>query len=139
METINGDLAIDDRGKVTFVNDFDFSGVKRFYMVENHTSGFVRAWHGHKEESKYLFVVTGAILLAYVPINGNSMNVERMVVSADKPCIVHISAGYHGFKTLTDDTKVIFYSTSTLEESKGDDLRRLANYYGQDTWSIKER
>ena len=31
-----GDLAVDDRGEVGFVNDFDFAGVKRFYTVRNH-------------------------------------------------------------------------------------------------------
>ena len=32
-----GDVAVDDRGEVGFVNDFDFAGVKRFYAVRNHS------------------------------------------------------------------------------------------------------
>jgi dTDP-4-dehydrorhamnose 3,5-epimerase len=42
---INGGIAPDDRGSVRFVNDFDFAKVKRFYQVENHRAGFIRAWH----------------------------------------------------------------------------------------------
>ena len=32
---INGDIAIDDRGKISFVNTFDFENVKRFYQIRN--------------------------------------------------------------------------------------------------------
>ena len=56
---LNGGLAVDDRGQVSFVNDFHFENVKRFYMVSNHKQGFIRAWHGHKNESKYVSVVSG--------------------------------------------------------------------------------
>jgi dTDP-4-dehydrorhamnose 3,5-epimerase-like enzyme len=134
-----GDIAVDDRGKVTFVNDFNFEDVKRFYMVENHSKGFIRAWHGHKKEAKYVFVVSGAIILAILPIDDTKPSVERYVLSADKPQVFHIPAGYYnGFKTLTDDTKVIFYSTATLEESKTDDERLYANIKS-DIWDVIER
>ena len=46
MDTTNlfiGGQAVDDRGTVSFVNDFDFNNVKRFYQVENHRRGFIRA------------------------------------------------------------------------------------------------
>lgn len=132
MHIINGDLSVDDRGKVTFVNDFDFKGVKRFYTVQNHQKGFVRAWHGHKFEAKYVFVAKGTIILGC--INMRSMETERTVLSADKPQILYIPPGYYnGFKTLTDDTQIIFFSTATLEETKGDDYRQAANM-----WNILE-
>ena len=68
VRLIIGDLAIDDRGSVRFVNDFDFAGVKRFYMVENHQAGFVRAWHAHRREGKYIMVVQGAAIVAAIKI-----------------------------------------------------------------------
>ena len=54
---LDGGIATDDRGCVRFVNDFNFKGVKRFYQVENHRQGFIRAWHGHKKEGKYVYTV----------------------------------------------------------------------------------
>ena len=42
---IEGGLAVDDRGSVAFVNDFDLAVARRFYVVSNHSAGFVRAWH----------------------------------------------------------------------------------------------
>ena len=32
---MNGNVFADGRGYVSFVNDFDFKNVKRFYMVDN--------------------------------------------------------------------------------------------------------
>ena len=57
---IEGGISIDDRGQLLFINDFSLDKIKRFYMVENHSSGFIRAWHVHKKESKYIFVASGA-------------------------------------------------------------------------------
>ena len=47
-QLIAGGLAVDDRGAVGFVNEFDFAGVQRFYTVKNHRAGMVRAWHAHR-------------------------------------------------------------------------------------------
>ena len=66
---IQGGIAIDDRGSLSFVNDFDFGGIKRFYMVENHQQGFVRAWHAHKKEMKCVMVVAGSALIGAVKID----------------------------------------------------------------------
>ena len=48
---IEGGLAVDDRGELMFANDFGMESVRRFYTVSNHNSGFVRAWHAHKQEA----------------------------------------------------------------------------------------
>ena len=66
VKIINGGIAVDDRGSVRFINDFEFKGVKRFYHVDNHKRGFIRAWHGHKKEGKYVYVVDGAALIGLV-------------------------------------------------------------------------
>jgi len=65
-QVLNGGLAVDDRGSVSFVNDFTFEGVKRFYQVENHRKGFIRAWHGHQKEGKFVYVTNGSALIGVV-------------------------------------------------------------------------
>ncbi len=143
IRIFNGGLAVDDRGEIVFVNDFHFESVKRFYMVSNHKQGFIRAWHAHKREAKYVFAVTGAALVGAVKIdNWEKPSVDlpagRYVLSSKKPQILYIPAGYaNGFMSLTSDLKLIFYSTSTLEESTGDDIRYDARYW--DIWNISER
>lgn len=134
---INGGIAVDDRGSVTFINDFDFKDVKRFYMVSNHSKGFIRAWHGHKKEAKYVLVTRGAALVCTTPLD--EYDLEKVVLSATKPQILHIPAGYYnGFKTLTDDAQLMFFSTSTLEESAGDDIRLPADQWSN-VWEIEQR
>lgn len=140
---IQGGIVVDDRGSVSFVNDFSFAGIKRFYMIENHRQGFVRAWHAHKKETKYVMVIKGAALVGAVKIDNwekpsEVTQVERFILSEKKPSILYIPAGYaNGFMSLTVDTKLIFFSTLSLEESQSDDFRFSSRHW--DIWQVEER
>ena len=66
------------------------------------------------------------------------VEVERYVLSAENPRILYIPPGYaNGFMSLTDNTQLIFYSTSGIEDSKKDDIRYDSRYW--DIWKIEER
>lgn len=120
--SINGGLSVDQRGRVSFVNDFDFKDVKRFYVVENREIGKTRAWHGHKVEEKYVYVVSGEAVILVKDME--TKKVEEFVLSEDKPQILHIPAGkYNGSRSLKENTKIIYFSTATLEQSMDDDFR----------------
>lgn len=139
----DGGLAVDDRGKTAFVNEFNFEGVKRFYMVSNHKAGFVRAWHAHRREAKYVMAVSGAAIVGAVKIDdwenpSRELPVQRYVVSSKKPQVFYVPPGYaNGFMSLTSDLKLMFFSTSTLQESANDDIRYDARYW--DIWNVIER
>lgn len=99
VNMIHGGISVDDRGSVRFVNDFDFAKIKRFYQVENHQSGFIRAWHGHLIEKKYVYVAKGSALIGAV--NLDSDEVSKFILTDKKPSILHIPNRYaNGFKTL---------------------------------------
>ncbi len=138
-----GGLSVDDRGEVGFVNGFDFAGVKRFYTVRNHRAGFVRAWHAHRKEAKYVTVVSGAALVGAVRVDdwdapSRAAPVARHVLAAGQPRVLYIPLGHaNGFMSLTDDARLIFFSTSTLEESRNDDIRYDARHW--DIWTVEER
>ena len=140
---INGDLSVDDRGELMFVNKFNMELVKRFYVVSNHKQGFIRAWHAHKIESKYVFIVNGTALISTVKIDdwenpSSELIVDKFVLTAKKPAILYIPSGYaNGFKTLSTNTKIMFFSTSTLKDSVDDDYRFDA--YKWNPWEIVER
>lgn len=141
-ELIAGGSAIDVRGKVAFVNDFSFAKVKRFYMVSNHRAGYVRAWHGHKKEGKYVLAVAGSAMIGAVQVTNwknpdKNTQVQTFVLSQEKPAILFIPPGYaNGFMSLTVDCKLMFFSTRTIEQSRGDDFRFDSRYW--DIWNIKE-
>jgi dTDP-4-dehydrorhamnose 3,5-epimerase-like enzyme len=117
--------------------------VKRFYTVKNHRRGFVRAWHAHRREAKYVTVVEGAAIVGAVRIDNwekpsRDLSVGRYVLSASRPGVLYVPAGHaNGFMSLTDEAKLIFYSTATLVESHGDDVRYDSRYWN--IWDIEER
>jgi len=138
-----GDIAVDDRGEIGFVNSFDFHGVKRFYWIKNYVRGYVRAWHAHKREAKYFFPIRGSIVVGAVQIDNwekpsKESKVYRFTLSANRPAIVYVPEGYaNGVMTLTEDAVLIVFSTSTLEESKQDDFRYNSRHW--DIWNVTER
>ena len=118
-----GGVAVDDRGCLKYINDFDFEGVKRFYQVENHERGFIRAWHGHKKEAKYAYVAKGSAWIGVIDMEEDVL-VETFVLSDKSPKVLYIPPGkYNGFQSLEEGTIIQFFSTATIEESRGDDIR----------------
>ena len=140
---IKGGIAVDDRGSVSFVNDFAFDGVKRFYMIRNHRQGFIRAWHGHRNEAKYFTVVKGSALLCGVKVDdwqnpSKDLKIHRFVLSETTPSVLFLPAGYaNGAMSLSEDAQILVYSTSTLQESLNDDIRFPSRLW--DPWTIEER
>jgi dTDP-4-dehydrorhamnose 3,5-epimerase-like enzyme len=58
--------------------------------------------------------------------------ITKVVLSSKTPKILWIPPGnYNGFKTLEYNTTVLFFSTSTLNESLNDDIRQ-----DYDKWNI---
>jgi dTDP-4-dehydrorhamnose 3,5-epimerase-like enzyme len=138
-----GNRATDDRGSLGFINGFGLSDFKRFYTVSNHSSNFVRAWHGHLKEAKAIIVLQGSALVCAVEMN-DSKNpnrdnpITRHVLSGNNPGALYIPAGYaNGFKTLTSDAIVLVFSSTTLEESMGDDYRFEYDYWNP--WEVVPR
>jgi dTDP-4-dehydrorhamnose 3,5-epimerase-like enzyme len=145
VEFLSGGVAVDDRGSLLFCNDADFAklGVRRFYMVSNHEAQFVRAWHGHKKEAKYIFVLSGAAVVGAVRIDdwvnpSPTLEVRRYVLAEERPGLLKIPGGFaHGTMTLRPGTRLIFFSTATLSESAADDFRFEA--FTWNPWTVVPR
>ena len=142
---LQGGIAVDDRGTVKFVNDFNFNDVKRFYQVENFSINTIRAFHGHTKEEKYVYVTKGSAIICAVKIDdfvnpSKKQKVNRFVLSDKKPQILYIPSGYaNGFKILEKDTSIIFFSTSTLKQSENDDFRFPYDLWGKSIWKTENR
>lgn len=140
---MSGDVFADDRGETSFINEFYMHGIKRFYTVMNYKTGFIRAWHAHRNENKYITVVNGAAIVCAVKIDNwktpsKDLKVHRYILSEKKPAVLFIPKGYaNGFMNLKEDTKLLIFSTASLQESQGDDIRYDARYW--DPWQVTER
>lgn len=135
-----GEKFVDDRGHLTFCNNWSMDGIKRFYQVENHLIGSIRAFHGHQREEKFVYVPQGSAQIVLVPmplpeITSSGQTLRKFTLSSQIPAVLYIPAGwYNGFKVLSQNTILMFFSTATLEESKNDDVRLAWNALGAEVW-----
>jgi dTDP-4-dehydrorhamnose 3,5-epimerase len=148
---LQGGNIVDDRGILsvchTWFNSSHFSKIKRFYQVRNHKAGMIRAFHGHKNEAKYIYVVKGSIVVKVISMenakgwdakigSGKAYKPHTYVLSEYNPQVLYIPPNYfNGWKSLTDDASVLFFSTSTLEESQNDDIRIPWDAFGMNIWA----
>jgi len=140
---IAGNTSLDDRGVVKFINDFKFDNIKRFYIVKNHKQNFIRAWHGHKNESKYILCIKGSAFISTVKIDNfdkpsKKLKYEKWYISENKSELLYIPKGYaNGFLSLTADMTLMIFSTSSLNDSLNDDYRYVFDYWNP--WELKQR
>lgn len=138
-----GGVASDDRGRLTFVNEFDLVDARRVYFVENFAPRTVRAWHAHRHERKWVMAIAGAALVACVEIDdwdapSTDVEIHRYTLDAAAPSVLEVPAGYaNGAMSLLPDTKLAYFSDASLEGSAGDDVRYPARHW--DPWGVVER
>lgn len=132
---IKGKVFSDERGSLRFVNGFDFSDVKRFYTIQNKSTEIIRAWQGHKIENKYFFVSSGSFLICCVKIDdwkkpSKDLLVEKFMLLAGDSQILMVPAGYaNGIKALEENSKLLVFSSNSLEDAKEDDYRYPADWW----------
>lgn len=137
---ISGGKANDSVSTIKFVNDFNFKRIKRFYQININRKNTIKAFHGHMIEEKYAYVVKGKFLLVAVKIDNKikpskNTKIFKHKLSDNNPQVVHIPAGYaNGYKSLINNSSIIFFSTLELKESTNDDYRFDQNYWGENIW-----
>ncbi len=126
---IPGATFTDQRGTLRFVNDFHFENVKRFYLIENQPAGFVRAWQGHKLESKFFYVISGQFRIATVAIDdwqnpAADLPLRVFNLSDQDSQVLVVPGGQaNGMQALTPGARLLVFSDMLLDESKADDYR----------------
>lgn len=142
---IAGGIATDERGSVRFVNSFEFSGVRRFYQLTNASPATARSWRGHKRERKWVYVAKGSAIVAAVEFDhdthpSKNTTVHRFVLSEERPGILAIPAGYaNAFRILKPETVLLFFSSSSVEESEKDDFPFPPDYWGEELWNVEHQ
>ena len=139
MQTVvyKGNIFKDSRGSVSFVNDFKFTGIERFYIIENSDEHPVRAWQGHKLDCKIFYCIQGSFKIYYVKIDdwdspSPSTKVNSIILDANSSTVLHIPAGYdNAIQSLEKNARLMSFSTLPLDRLKEDDFR-----YDEHTWSI---
>lgn len=135
---IQGNNHKDNRGTISFVNDFSFDNIVRFYIIENSEENKLRAWQGHKLDTKYFYCIKGVFQISYVKVDdwvkpSSSLTVESIVLDETDNKILCIPSGYaNAIKSLSLGSKLLSFSTLPLSMVKDDDFR-----YDKNFWVIK--
>ncbi|MCZ4242913.1 WxcM-like domain-containing protein [Pedobacter punctiformis] len=126
---IKGGVHSDNRGVLTFFNDFDMNPIKRFYTTTHFDETVIRAWQGHQYEQKWFYVVEGSFKVILVePDDWTSPSAnlpyEEFLLNSKNNEILNIPSGMAtGFQALEASSKLMIFSDVTLAESINDDYR----------------
>jgi dTDP-4-dehydrorhamnose 3,5-epimerase-like enzyme len=118
---INGNTHSDSRGAVRFVNDFDMTKVVRMYCIEPKL-GVIRAWQGHKKETKWFYAARGSFLVKTLHMDTSEKKQYHLNDTVIK--VLEIQGGhYNGFEALEEGSVLMVFSDVDLDSSKADDFR----------------
>ena len=140
---INGNRIFGNRGSLRFSNDLSFKNIKRFYTVHNYTKNFIRAWHGHINEEKYIGCIKGTFQVSAVKIDNvkkpNKKNeIHNFFLNESNSNFVHVPKGFaNGSMSLEENSELLIFSTSSIKESLNDDIRYDSEYWNP--WKINNR
>lgn len=140
---ISGNRIFDNRGSLRFSNDLSFKNIKRFYTVHNYAKNFIRAWHGHINEEKYIGCIKGTFQVSVVKIDDvkkpNKKNeIFNYFLNESNNSFVHVPKGFaNGSMSLEENSELLIFSTSSIKESLNDDIRYNSEYWNP--WKINNR
>lgn len=134
---IQGGVAEDHRGSIRFVNDFNMSNIKRFYIIKNKTVDLIRGWRGHKIEQRWFYVIEGEFLVRIVKIDNwdspdrNSL-INTITLNAKEEKLLHIPAGYAtAFQSNFDNSEMLVFADFGLDHASQDDYTFDLEYFGK--------
>ncbi len=135
ISIIKGGEASDQRGQIRFVNDFDMSAVKRFYIITNADTELVRGWRGHRIEQRWFYVLSGAFEVSLLKIDnwGNAskdLPVHMKILRACNMQVLHVPKGYAtAFRAIEANSELLVYADHPISHAPLDDHTWPIDYF----------
>ena len=135
IDFIQGGIAKDLRGQIRFVNEFDMSIVKRFYIIKNSDLDLLRGWRAHRIEQRWFYVLSGSFSIDIVKIDNwnqasTNLEVRREILKSEDQKVLHLSSGYAtAFKALEKDSEILVFSDYGIENAANDDYTYPLDYF----------
>lgn len=135
INTITGGIAKDHRGQIRFVNDFDMSLVKRFYIIKNTDTELVRGWRAHRMEQRWFYVLSGSFELDLVLIDNwdeasPNLPIEKRILKAEEQQVIHVPVGYGtAFRALEEESELLVFADYGIEHAQQDDYTWPSDYF----------
>lgn len=132
---IQGGVAADHRGQIRFVNDFDMTQVKRFYIITNADTELVRGWRAHRLEQRWFYVLSGSFALDLVKIDdweqaSIDLPVITELLSASDQKVMHLPTGYGtAFRALEPNSELLVFADYGIAHAQHDDYTYPLDYF----------
>lgn len=132
---IKGGISKDYRGQIRYVNAFDMSPIKRFYIIKNADLNVVRGWRAHRIEQRWFYVISGAFAIDIVEIDewnnpSPDLPIKREILIAEDSKILHLSKGYAtAFQVLKEDSEILVFSDFGIDHAPNDDYTYPEDYF----------
>lgn len=126
----------DERGIITFNNEFDASQIKRIYTIENHSTEFLRGWQGHKIESRWFAAMKGSFEISVIQVDdfenpSKDLTIQQYILNDESLTYLHIPSGHiTAIQALEEESKLLVLADYTLGEVK-DEYRFPIDYFGK--------
>jgi len=124
----------DERGIITFNNDFDASEIKRIYTIENHSLDFIRGWQGHKIEQRWFAAMKGEFEISVIEIDdfnqtSKDLKISKYQLSDESLTYLHIPSGYiTAIQAKKEGSKLLVLADYALGEIQ-DEYRFVLDYF----------
>ena len=135
INIISGGIHSDARGSIEFVNDFDMSPIKRFYIIKHNDIETLRGWRAHRIEQRWFYVLNGGFQLKLVKIddwNSPSTHLpaqEHLLLESQKQ-VFHIPSGYATcLKALEENSKLLVLADFGIEHASNDNYLYPLDYF----------
>jgi len=135
LSFIQGGVAKDERGQIRFVNEFDMSLVKRFYIIKNADTELIRGWRAHRIEQRWFYVLSGSFNVDLVKIDNWEnpdpfLPIENVVLQAEDMKVLHVPAGYGtAFRALRLESELLVYADYHLTDASQDNYTWGKDYF----------
>ena len=124
----------DQRGIITFNNEFDASQIKRIYTIENTALDFIRGWQGHKIEQRWFACMKGSFEISVIQVNdfekpSKDGSITKYLLTDDVLTYLHVPAGFiTAIQAKENNSKVLVLSDYSLGEIE-DEYRFPIDYF----------
>ncbi|WP_038335961.1 WxcM-like domain-containing protein [Empedobacter falsenii] len=127
----------DERGIITYNNDFDASNIKRIYTIENHSTTFIRGWQGHQIEQRWFAAMKGEFEVSIIEIDdfdqpSKDVKISKYQLNDESLTYLHIPSGYiTAIQAKKEGSKLLVLADYALGEIQ-DEFRFALDYFKND-------
>ncbi len=134
MVELIGNKYEDNRGIISYNNDFDATPIKRIYTIENYSTDFIRGWQGHQIEQRWFSCMKGEFEIYVIEIDdfenpSTQLQPKKFVISDQALSYLHVPAGcITAIKSKTEGAKLLVLADYAMGEIN-DEYRFPIDYF----------